>query len=79
MFKKLVSHPVYQNVIAAAFRNTVTMSRNKALFLSDHIGQMQNENFPDFKIAKSYYCVSTKIACISNYALANELMDDMKK
>ena len=49
-----------------------------ALFLSDHIRQMQRKNFPDSKIAKFYHC-RTKIVCILNYALANELIDAMKK
>ena len=50
-----------------------------ALFLSDHIHQMLRENFPDSEIAKSYHCARTKIACNLNYALANELIDAMKK
>ena len=52
---------------------------NAALFLFDHIHQMLRKSFPDSEIAKSYHCARTKVACIFNYALANELIDDMKK
>ena len=52
---------------------------NAALFLPDHIGQMQRESFCNSKIVKSYSCERTKIACILSCALVNELIDAIKK
>ena len=64
--------------MAAEIRSTVMLAHHNApLSLSDHLGPMNKQNFPDSKISKLYQCARTKTACILNYAIAPYLQSDL--
>jgi hypothetical protein len=71
-------------VIRAELKITnLLIQHNKSLSLSDHLGPMFLDIFPDSDIAKSYSCARTTTTCIVNGAIAPHfksiLVEQMKR
>ena len=72
---KRSQRPITQHLVAVGSDLDKLDEHNLPFAITDHLGPLFGNIFPDSKIAQAYACEKTKVSCILNRAIAPEFQE----